>query len=120
MYRRNGPSLGALIICIIFCVIYMVVLLIMIAPKGNATYTESTYSKVRGGGNGGGNNDEHYTSGIYPPIDPQCVYWVPGGDVFHSTDKCTHISGKAGIMHGTIDEAIANGKTRPCSRCGGN
>ena len=54
----------------------------------------------------------------YPTINPSLVYWVPNGEVYHSTDKCSYISGKNYIQKGTVKEAEAAGKNRPCSRCG--
>ena len=47
------------------------------------------------------------------------VYWVPGGKVYHSTDKCYHIAGKSNIHSGTIEEAKAANKSRMCADCGG-
>ena len=54
----------------------------------------------------------------YPETDPVYVYWVPGGKVYHATDKCYHIAGKD-IHKTTIAEAEAKGKTRYCEDCGG-
>lgn len=110
------------------CICLVIAFVIAYVSHSDQTRThisESTEATTRstGGHSGsshGSNNGQHYTSGIYPPIDPSCVYWVPGGDVYHSTDKCTYISGKVGIQHGSIEEAETKGKTRPCSRCGGS
>lgn len=48
------------------------------------------------------------------------VYWVSGGKVYHSTDKCYHIAGKSNIHSGTIEEAKAANKSRMCADCGGS
>ena len=44
------------------------------------------------------------------------VYWVSGGSVYHSTDRCPALgrSNPSSIMHGTIAES---GKPRPCKDC---
>ncbi len=44
------------------------------------------------------------------------VYWVPGGSVYHSTDRCPALgrSDPSTIRHGTIAES---GKSRPCKDC---
>ncbi len=45
------------------------------------------------------------------------VYWVPRGEVYHSTSNCPSLSKSTTILSGTIDEAKASGKYRPCERC---
>ena len=45
------------------------------------------------------------------------VYWVPNGKSYHYTDKCSTLSRSKTILHGTLAEAIAAGKTDPCNVC---
>ena len=45
------------------------------------------------------------------------VYWVSGGEVYHSTKNCPSLSRSHNIQSGTISQAKANGKTRPCKNC---
>ena len=53
----------------------------------------------------------------YPVVDPNCVYWVPKGEVYHSVDYCPYLNRSDEIKHGSIEEAKREGKNRPCSRC---
>lgn len=45
------------------------------------------------------------------------VYWVSGGEVYHSTKDCPSLSRSHNIQSGTISQANANGKNRPCKNC---
>lgn len=45
------------------------------------------------------------------------VYWVKGGEVWHVKRTCSSLSHSKNILTGTLEEAVANGKTRQCSRC---
>ena len=49
--------------------------------------------------------------------DPNNVYWVPKGTVYHSTSSCSYLDRSQRIYHGTVSEARMNGKSRGCSRC---
>ena len=46
------------------------------------------------------------------------VYWVNGGEVWHVKKTCSSLSHSKNILTGSVEEAISNGKTRQCSRCG--
>ncbi|MBQ2765474.1 MAG: hypothetical protein IJF48_00620, partial [Clostridia bacterium] len=46
------------------------------------------------------------------------VYWVKGGEVWHVKKTCSSLSNSKNILTGSIEEAMSNGKTRKCSRCG--
>ena len=56
------------------------------------------------------------TSGSSSSGSSGIVYWVPGGSVYHSTDRCPALgrSDPSTIRHGTIAES---GKSRPCKDC---
>lgn len=45
------------------------------------------------------------------------VYWVSGGEVYHSTASCRTLSRSKNILSGTISEAISAGKSRQCKVC---
>ncbi|MCL1858309.1 MAG: hypothetical protein FWF92_03660 [Oscillospiraceae bacterium] len=51
-----------------------------------------------------------------PPkiVTQEIVYWVPNGEVYHSTNRCNTLSRSRDIRSGTIAES---GKSRKCSRC---
>lgn len=51
-----------------------------------------------------------------PNIDAT-VYWVSGGSVYHSTDRCPALARSTNIRSGTVAQAIAAGKKRPCKDC---
>lgn len=51
-----------------------------------------------------------------PDIDA-VVYWVSGGKVYHSTDKCPALARSTNIKAGTVEQAIAAGKKNPCKDC---
>lgn len=55
---------------------------------------------------------------IAPIIQPSVVYWVRGGSVYHLKSDCSSLSRSSEILSGTIEDAIADGKERVCSRCG--
>ena len=44
-------------------------------------------------------------------------YYVPGGSVWHYDAACSAISKSKGVINATVREAIAQGKSRACSRC---
>ena len=46
--------------------------------------------------------------------DSDVVYWVPSGDVYHSTPDCRSLSRSKTIYHGSIPES---GKSRACKNC---
>ena len=48
----------------------------------------------------------------------QTVYWVEGGEVWHTTSSCPSLSRSKNILSGSLDDAIAAGKERVCKRCG--
>lgn len=45
------------------------------------------------------------------------VFWVAGGSVWHVTDRCHSLARSREICSGTVEEAQAAGKTRPCKIC---
>ena len=45
------------------------------------------------------------------------VFWLDGGQVYHTSEACYHIAEKSDVRSGTIAEAQAAGKTRACSAC---
>lgn len=45
------------------------------------------------------------------------VYWVSGGEVYHSTSSCRTLSRSKNILSGTISEANSAGKSRQCKVC---
>lgn len=48
---------------------------------------------------------------------PSTVYWTPSGEVYHSTKSCPSLSRSHNIQSGTVAQAKANGKDRPCKNC---
>ncbi len=63
-----------------------------------------------------------YWNAVSPNIqelDTNCVYWTPKGKSYHSTKDCVALLKSAQIISGTLKEAIAAGKTDPCSKCVG-
>ena len=65
-------------------------------------------------------SDEQMEQINYPELDPNKVYWTPNGKSYHSVDWCYTLSRSTDIRCGTLDEAIAEGKDDPCSKCVGN
>ena len=120
MYRDRFHFTAKSVIAIIIGVLYVLFLVWNATADGNKRSEETTAESVERYVPTKRGNAQRYTSGSYPPINPECVYWVPKGNVYHSTYKCTHISKSSEIQHGTIEEAEAQGKTQPCSRCGGS
>ena len=51
------------------------------------------------------------------PEQSATVYWTPNGKSYHTTSGCSTLSRSKNILSGTLDEAIAAGKTDPCDRC---
>ena len=45
------------------------------------------------------------------------VYWVPKGEVWHSTKNCPTLHDSDVIYSGTVAEAKAAGKNRHCKKC---
>ncbi|MDO4815084.1 MAG: hypothetical protein Q4A83_00575 [Bacillota bacterium] len=45
------------------------------------------------------------------------VYWAPFGHVYHTHDDCQSLSQSESLTVGTVDQAIAEGRTRLCSFC---
>lgn len=56
----------------------------------------------------------------YPELDKSKVYWTPNGKCYHSVDWCYTLAESEDIRCGTLEEAIAEGKSDPCSKCVGN
>lgn len=53
------------------------------------------------------------------PSEPQTsvVYWTPNGEVYHSTRDCPSLRRSKTVLSGTLSEASAAGKDRPCKNC---
>ena len=45
------------------------------------------------------------------------VFWTASGSLWHATYECSHIADSKTIYHGSVEEAILEGKERACSRC---
>jgi hypothetical protein len=50
----------------------------------------------------------------------QIVFWTEGGKVWHVSYHCPTVKRATGVIQGSEDEALAAGKTRPCSICSEN
>ena len=50
-----------------------------------------------------------------PMTDP--VYWTESGSVYHVTDQCSALKHSDHILHGSVEEAMAAKKSRPCKTC---
>lgn len=48
---------------------------------------------------------------------PDVVYWTESGSVYHVTDRCSSLRHSAQILHGSMEEAMAAKKERPCKSC---
>ena len=53
------------------------------------------------------------------PSEPQesVVYWTPGGETWHSTRNCPSLKRSKNIISGTVEQAKAAHKNRPCANC---
>ncbi len=47
----------------------------------------------------------------------QDVYWAPYGKVYHTDAECSAIRASTELKYGTVEQAIAAGRTRLCSFC---
>ena len=45
-------------------------------------------------------------------------YYTAGGSVWHYDRSCGALARSADVLSGTVNAAMLDGKTRPCSRCG--
>lgn len=45
------------------------------------------------------------------------VHWTEGGTVWHEWQTCSHLSRRDPVTTGTVEEAMAAGKTRGCAFC---
>lgn len=45
------------------------------------------------------------------------VYWTKSGGVFHTHADCQHLGNSAELIQGSVDEAFAANKNRPCKTC---
>jgi len=48
---------------------------------------------------------------------PDVVYWTESGSVYHVTAQCSSLRHSAQILHGSVEEAMAAKKERPCKSC---
>ncbi len=49
----------------------------------------------------------------------ETVYWVAGGEVWHTKITCSSLSRSKSVYSGTVEDAMEAGKERVCKRCGG-
>ena len=53
--------------------------------------------------------------------DPNHVYWVKGGSVYHFDPNCTHLKNAKNVIEGTFRTAAwSYGIEKACSACGGD
>lgn len=45
------------------------------------------------------------------------VYWTDGGSVLHIDQSCYHLDRSDAVHSGSVEEAVATGKTRLCATC---
>lgn len=45
------------------------------------------------------------------------VYWSPFGKVYHTSDECQALNQSDTLTYGTVEQAIAEGRTRLCAFC---
>ncbi len=45
------------------------------------------------------------------------VYWSPFGKVYHTDEYCSSLNRSDTLTHGTVEQAIAEGRTRLCAFC---
>ncbi len=45
------------------------------------------------------------------------VFWTSSGKIWHKSADCSYLSNSKEIYHGTVDEAMLEGKERACDRC---
>lgn len=45
------------------------------------------------------------------------VYWSPFGKVYHTHDDCQSLNQSDQLTYGTVEQAIADGRTRLCAFC---
>ncbi len=46
------------------------------------------------------------------------VYYTQNGEAYHFDSNCTYLKGSSLVREGALEDALAAGKDRPCSRCG--
>lgn len=67
------------------------------------------------------NREPAETDGETVSRDPNCVYWVKGGSVYHFDPDCRHIRDAEDVIRGTFRTAEwMYGIEKPCSTCGGD
>lgn len=50
-------------------------------------------------------------------FDGETVYWTQFGKVYHVYDDCGHLNRTDALTYGTVEQAIAENRTRLCSTC---
>ncbi len=45
------------------------------------------------------------------------VYWTNGGSVLHIDESCYHLDRSDTVHSGSVEDAVATGKTRLCATC---
>lgn len=45
------------------------------------------------------------------------VFWTPSGKIWHKSSECSYLSSSKEIYHGSIEEAMLEGKERQCTKC---
>lgn len=51
------------------------------------------------------------------PTAQGTVYWTPSGKSYHTTQGCSSLARSKTILSGSLDDALAAGKSDPCDRC---
>ena len=52
------------------------------------------------------------------PQKSERCYYLKNSAVWHTAASCRYIAGKSGVTKGTVEDAQAAGKVRPCALCG--
>ena len=104
-----------IIVAIVFTLAYIPIIIIINNTSNSQNNQTTTIERtsMRSSSNTSGSK----TGLNKHPINPDCVYWVPNGSVYHSWEGCSSLRNSITIYYGTIDEAIDEGKTRGCHQC---
>lgn len=89
-----------------------------ISPETASVSTESTPTST-GASSSQTDEVQNATESVDQSVEPQSntVYWTPSGKSYHATSECSTLSRSKTILSGTLDEALAAGKTDPCNVC---
>ncbi len=67
---------------------------------------------------GDGAGDQTSNSGGESGENKTVVYYTEGGETYHFDENCSYLKNSELVNEGMVDDALAAGKNRPCSRCG--